>query len=115
MFDDDGNFTTGLTPAETELLALLIEECGEVIQAASKVLRHGWDSYDPTRRGERPTNQETLAKEMGQLEFAMLLLKDPSHPAVRYADVADAFDRKRETIGQWLHFNADRVPRVMKP
>lgn len=37
----------GLTPAEAERLAMLIEECGEVIQAATKVLRHGWDSHHP--------------------------------------------------------------------
>lgn len=37
-----------LTPAEAERLVCLIEECGEVIQAASKILRHGYNSYDPT-------------------------------------------------------------------
>lgn len=103
MYDDDGNFTPGLTPAEIERLALLIEECGEVIQAATKVLRHGWDSYDPTRRGERPTNQEALAKEMGQLSFAMDLMAEKED--VRARDIAHAHSEKRKTIGRWLHFN----------
>ena len=31
-----------LTPAQAERLAILIEECGEVIQAATKILRHGY-------------------------------------------------------------------------
>ena len=31
----------GLTPAEAERLALLMEECGEVVQIIGKVLRHG--------------------------------------------------------------------------
>ena len=31
-----------LTPAETERLAILAEECGEVIQAVGKILRHGY-------------------------------------------------------------------------
>lgn len=37
-----------LTPAEAERLACLIEECSEVIQAATKILRHGYVSFDPT-------------------------------------------------------------------
>jgi hypothetical protein len=37
----------GLTPAEAERLALLAEECGEVIQAIGKVLRHGYESRHP--------------------------------------------------------------------
>jgi NTP pyrophosphatase (non-canonical NTP hydrolase) len=32
---------------QEERLYMLIEECGEVIQAATKVLRHGWYSTDP--------------------------------------------------------------------
>lgn len=30
-----------LTPGEAERLAMLAEECGEVIQAVGKILRHG--------------------------------------------------------------------------
>jgi len=37
----------GLTPAEAERLAMLAEECGEVIQVIGKILRHGYDSYHP--------------------------------------------------------------------
>lgn len=32
----------GLSPAEVERLALLAEECGEVIQTVGKILRHGY-------------------------------------------------------------------------
>lgn len=40
-----------LKPSEAERLACLIEECGEVIQAAGKILRHGYKSegYDTSR------------------------------------------------------------------
>lgn len=37
----------GLTPAEAERLAMLAEECGEVIQVIGKILRHGYESYHP--------------------------------------------------------------------
>lgn len=51
-----------LTPAEAERLAMLAEECGEVIQAITKILRHGYDSHHPSRPGI--TNKRLLNKEM---------------------------------------------------
>jgi len=36
-----------LTPAQAERLAMLAEECGEVIQIIGKILRHGYESYHP--------------------------------------------------------------------
>ena len=47
-----------------ELLILLIEECGEVIQAATKALRFGWDVDHGTGYGN---NRDALAKELGEL------------------------------------------------
>jgi NTP pyrophosphatase (non-canonical NTP hydrolase) len=46
-----------------ERLIILIEECGEVIQAATKCLRFGWDRYQP----EYGVNHEVLAREAGDL------------------------------------------------
>jgi NTP pyrophosphatase (non-canonical NTP hydrolase) len=51
-----------LTPAEAERLAMLAEECGEVIQVIGKILRHGYDSYHPAN--PRVTNRDLLAKEL---------------------------------------------------
>jgi len=65
-----------LTPAEAERLAYLIEELAEVQQIAGKILRHGYDSRDPTKatpanpslgtpeRNTSPTNRELLASEL---------------------------------------------------
>lgn len=44
-------------------LICLVEECGEVIQAATKCLRYTWD-YDYPGYG---INHEVLAKEIGDL------------------------------------------------
>lgn len=52
-----------LTSAQIERLTFLIEECGEVIQEASKIMRFGFDSFhpdDPTRE----TNRARLFREM---------------------------------------------------
>ncbi len=46
-----------------QTLVLLIEECGEVIQAATKCLRFGWDR-DQLSYG---VNHEVLAAEIGDL------------------------------------------------
>jgi hypothetical protein len=55
-----------LTPAQAERLAMLIEECGEVIQIAGKILRHGYQSYHP----ERPhvSNAQLLSQEVCDLQ-----------------------------------------------
>lgn len=37
-----------LTPAQRERVVLLIEECGEVIQEACKILRFGYQDCHPT-------------------------------------------------------------------
>lgn len=46
-----------------ELLVILMEECAEVIQAASKCLRFGWDREQP----EYGQNDKVLAGEVGDL------------------------------------------------
>ncbi len=46
-----------------ELLVVLIEECGEVIQAATKCLRFGFDSAEPGYG----INHIELAKEIGDV------------------------------------------------
>jgi len=55
----------GLTPAQAERLAMLAEECGEVIQVIGKILRHGYDSSHPSDR--TVTNRELLGRELTDL------------------------------------------------
>lgn len=45
----------GLSEAEAERLAILIEECSEVQKAAAKILRHGWVSNGYNNRAELET------------------------------------------------------------
>lgn len=53
-----------LSEAERERLVILMEECGEVIQAAAKILRWGWNStYD-----DGTTNAERLRDEMDDVQ-----------------------------------------------
>lgn len=57
-----------LTPAEAERLAILAEECGEVIQIVGKVLRHGYSSFNPDNR-RLGDNRHQLEVELGDLRL----------------------------------------------
>lgn len=49
-------------------LALLAEECGEVVQIVGKTFRFGWDSYDPV---SGITNHDLLHSEIGDVLAAV--------------------------------------------
>lgn len=59
--------------AHCERLELLIEECSEVIKAATKVMRFGDGAHHPQR--PLSCNREELAEEIGNLEAAVTQLK----------------------------------------
>lgn len=68
----DANFN-GLTPAQTERLAILMEECGEVVQIIGKILRHGYESGSPF--GHNPeTNRQALIRELFDVKAAAMLI-----------------------------------------
>lgn len=63
-----------LSPEETERLAYLAEECGEVIQVIGKILRHGYESYNPFDE-EKNSNRLLLHKELTNVLQAMTRMK----------------------------------------
>lgn len=63
----------GLSAAELERLALLNEECAEVQQAISKILRHGYASYHP-HKPELGDNRHMLSIEVGHVLAALHLM-----------------------------------------
>jgi NTP pyrophosphatase (non-canonical NTP hydrolase) len=82
-----------LTPAELERLSYLAEEMCEAGQNISKIIRHGYESQDPTKatRGEAgqgigetawtntsPTNRELLENEVGDVLRAIRMMTDAS-------------------------------------
>lgn len=56
---------------ERELLTILIEECAEVQQRATKLLRFGASEVQP---GQEKTNSERLANEIGDMVHMVTLL-----------------------------------------
>lgn len=62
-----------LSAAELERIALLMEECGEVVQVCGKILRHGYESRHPMNP-HGPTNRRLLEQELGDVRAAVSLL-----------------------------------------
>ncbi len=58
---------------DVEKIGYLVEECGEVLHAAGKMLRWGPDSVDPElpSHSRRETNAEWLDRELIDLENAI--------------------------------------------
>lgn len=89
-----------LTPAEAERLALLAEECAEVIQIVGKILRHGYESCNPDA-SHTTTNRELLETELGHVDFAQKLLAIAGD--VRGIAISSAYLHKQEKVGRYLH------------
>lgn len=99
--DKNGHFNR-LSAAEDERLAVLAEECAEVIQAITKIQRHGYDSRDPTSRAEYPPdNRQMLAAEIGDVMAAVEMLIDWRD--VYRPDIVQATDAKRRKVQKYLH------------
>jgi NTP pyrophosphatase (non-canonical NTP hydrolase) len=92
-----------LSLREAELLEMLAEEAAEVVQAAMKVLRHGWDSRNPMRP-DSFTNMEHLSRELGQL--AVLVNQLP-----RLSEEMHEFGRveKEKSLSEWTHHQPGSV------
>lgn len=63
-----------LTPAQMERLAMLAEECAEVIQVIGKIQRHGYYSYHPDN--PNLSNLQLLQKELHDLSAVLFGMYD---------------------------------------
>lgn len=87
-----------LTPEQAELLALLSEECGEVVQIIGKTNRHGLASRHPDGG---PTNSEALQIELGDLLAAVDLLD--RYKVIDKRAVEKARKAKLAKVNRYLH------------
>lgn len=91
----------GLTAAEHERLALLMEELGEAQQVIGKILRHGFDSHHPDN--PEVSNRDLLHRELGDVNAAVnLLCKAQDLDAGR---ILNCTNHKLARVGQYLHHN----------
>ncbi len=87
-----------LTPAEHERLSILIEECGEVIQAIGKIMKHGYNSTHPETS---VTNRDTLETEISHVLFAVNYMMDRGD--IDAVKIATHHLEKKEAIKPYLH------------
>ena len=87
-----------LTDQQEELLALVIEECSEVIKAATKILRHGcvteWGGHDYDNRTE-------LEREMADVYVMIKALIKTDF--VSHQRIVSHVAHKRATVHRWTH------------
>lgn len=64
-----------LTKKQEELLTMLIEEAGEIVQIGCKILRHGYDSYNPFDEHKTP-NRKLLENEILDINSVIHMMKN---------------------------------------
>jgi hypothetical protein len=83
------------------LLVILMEECAEVQQRASKALRFGLSEVQP---GQTKTNAERLAGELADLQAAeIMLFRDGLVGAMS----GERISAKREQVERFLRYSAE--------
>lgn len=97
-----------LTPAENERVALIAEECGEVVQVVGKILRHGLESWNPVNADHR-TNRQLLEVEIGHVLTATDMLC--SVGVLDMGSIERARIAKHASVVRWLHFYEPPAPR----
>ena len=90
---DEQSHFNGLTPAEAERLAMMAEECCEVVQACMKIFRHGYESHHPN--DPLTSNRVILTEEFADVEAVAVLMNDDFAPI-------DPFDRVKRKL-QYTH------------
>lgn len=92
-----------VNPSELERLALLSEELGEVQQIIGKIIRHGYESYNPFD-GHHTTNRSLLENELGDVFYAIDLIISRSD--VNLHHILSYKKNKQATVEQYLHYNS---------
>ncbi len=82
---------------QEHLLVILMEECAEVAQRASKALRFGLTEIQP---GQALTNAQRIEYELGDLYTIHEMLKDENE---------DAFDMSSEKLDQYVDAKVAKV------
>lgn len=90
------------TPYQRELLEILIEECAEVQQRATKMLRFGVQEIQP---GQDLTNAQRLAREYGDVTEVADRLSEIGLMPQR--DIAEGRFSKRRQLAKYLQNQKD--------
>jgi len=95
-------FSTKLTDEEIECLAILMEEMSEASQIIGKILRHGYNSYNPNDP-KMESNRTLLSVEVGHVRF--IVGEMCKRQDISAFIMQSAAESKKHTIKQYLHSN----------
>ncbi|PKR54258.1 hypothetical protein COO20_08910 [Thalassospira marina] len=93
---------TPCTPHQREILDILIEECAEVIQRATKGERFGLDEIEP---GQPYTNAERLAHEIGDLQVMIDLCVERC--GVNKDEIVRGMEHKNDQLIKYMQTEPD--------
>lgn len=94
------NISYNLSPAQIERLTILAEEAAEVVQAVTKILRHGYESVHPSCP-DGYNNRVQFVKELGDLRAILAIMIQAGDVHVK--DYIHAAAHKLERVQQYLH------------
>lgn len=94
-----------LTNGQTERLVVLMEECGEVIQAASKVLRHGYENHHPDFL--HSTNKKELAKEINDVRLSVNRLCSFQDLDINYLMALENDKEREKTKTSYMYYDGE--------
>lgn len=90
---------SGLTQYQDELLTILTEECGEVIQELCKIERFGINEL--SHHHPDKTHLQCLKQELGDLLACIQLLED-ANIGITNDDLCEAKQLKLNKMGKWM-------------
>ena len=102
--ETESKFVSPYPPPEgfaREVLTILVEECAEVIQRATKALRFGIDEVQP---GQGWTNGARIGFEVGDL-YATLNLAT-KHGLVPHGAIAEGMAAKEKKLAKFMQTDA---------
>jgi NTP pyrophosphatase (non-canonical NTP hydrolase) len=88
-----------LTPAQAERLALLLEEMGEAQQIIGKILRHGYESYNPNHPDG--TNRMLLENELADVLAAIKMMENAED--IQQDVLTMRCVQKQQKVRRYLH------------
>lgn len=93
--------------AELERISILGEECGEIVQAIGKVMRHGWTAtMDMGPELEMQfNNRSDLEREIGNLYAAVDMMAEAGD--LDMAKISDASIEHREKLRDFTYYQKD--------
>lgn len=95
---------SGLTPYQDELLEILVEECGEIIQEKSKIFRFGLHEESHHVRGS--SHLACLTQELGDI-LCMIELLYEADIGITEEGLREATLKKREKVTKWMTHKVD--------